>query len=325
MDANTIAAPPAVFSPAAELGEAFLKLKRSRIRISSARSTRAGSIGHDCERFIFYERTAGDLRTPHDERLQAIFDLGNELEPFVIREIEAMGFEVVQRQRDHFDRVYEIGARADVALRRPSWPRAITTEIKGLAQHIAESIETVEDIRDSHMPHLRRYYSQLQTYLHLEGSDLGVFAFLNKGTGRIRFYDCPRDQGHIDKLLARAARVRDAVRANEPLPRAEGDECARCPFQHVCLPDRTFGPGVRIIDSEEVQALIGLRFDLADAKRDYEAADRQLKKLLPETDAEVIVGDYLVTGKWISRDGYTVKPSRYLQRSFTKLSSGGTH
>lgn len=317
----------APFSPAEELRAAFWKLKKGRIRVSGARSTRAGSIGHDCERFIFYERTASELRTPHTEGLQCIFDLGNALEPIVIREIEAMGFEVVQRQRDHFDRTYEIGARADVSLRRPGWPRAITTEIKGLASHVADSIETLDDIRGSRLPHLRRYYSQLQTYLYLEGegSDLGLFAFLNKGSGQIRFYDCPRDQAHIDKLLAKAARVRDAVRANEPLPRHETEDCGRCPFQHICLPDRTFGPGVQLLDSDEAAALIARKLELADAVSEANAIDRSLKKLLPEVP-ELLVGDFVVTAKLVHRDGYTVAPSAYWQRKFSQLNpNGGTH
>jgi hypothetical protein len=311
-------------SRASELREAFWKMKRSRIRISSARSTRAGSIGHPCERFIYYERTAGDLRTPHTEGLQAIFDLGNELETFVVHELEAMGLEVVQRQRDYFDRAYEIGARADVAIKARGWPRAITSEIKGLAAHVADGIETLDDIRNSHMAHVRRYYGQLQTYLHLDGTDAGLFIIFNKGSGALTFIDVPRDQPYIDELLAKAARIRDAVRANEPPARHEDEDCGRCPFQHVCLPNRTFGPGVQIVDSEEIEQLIQLRMELADAKRDYDAADRALKKLLPEAE-ELLVGDFAITGKWVEREGYTVAPTRYLTRKFTRIHNGGQH
>ncbi len=56
----------APFSPASEMREAYWRMKERRIRVSVARSTRAGSIGHPCERFIFYERTVpASQRVPH--------------------------------------------------------------------------------------------------------------------------------------------------------------------------------------------------------------------------------------------------------------------
>lgn len=324
MQVETTTAP--TFSPATELREAFWQMKRSRVRVPNTLTTRASSIGEPCERRLFYARTASELAVPHRPELQAVFDLGKELESFVLAELRAMGCEIVQRERDYLDRALELSAHTDAKIRMPGWPRALTAEVKGLNPYTAESIETIEDIRSSKQRWVRKYYDQLQTYLFFDEAPAGLFVLLNKVSGQIGFVDCPRDEVRIQELRAKAVRIRDAVRANEPPPRLESDECARCPFQHVCLPDRAFGPGVQIIDSEEAQQLIGLRLDLADAKRDFEAADRALKKLLPETDAEILVGDFVVTGKWVERDGYTVKPTRYLQRSYTRLTTnGGQH
>jgi hypothetical protein len=326
MDATAItAAPTAPASPALDLRDAFWRLKKSRIRISNALTTRASSIGDACERRLFYGRTASEMATPHAPELQAIFDLGKELEDFVIAELRAMGCEIVQRERDYLDRALEFSAHSDAKIRRPGWPRAIVTEIKGLNPYTAESIETIDDIRASRQHWVRKYYDQLQSYLYFDHADAGIFTLLNKVTGQIGFIDCPRDEARIAELLAKAARIRDAVRANEPPARTESEDCGRCAFQHVCLPNRTFGPGVQIMDSEEVEQLIQLRLELADAKRDYEAADRALKKLLPETDSELLVGEFVITGKWVERDGYAVKPTRYLQRSYTRISNGGQH
>lgn len=313
------------WTPAADLDAAFWRLKRSRIRVSNSLTTRASALGDPCERRLFYARTAGELAVPHQPELQAIFDLGKELEDFVLAELRAMGCEIVQRERDYLDRDLELSAHSDARIRMPSWSRAITAEVKGLNPYTAESIERLEDLRDSRQHWVRKYYDQLQTYLHFDRSDRGIFVLLNKVSGQIRFVDCPRDEVRIQELLAKAARVRDAARANEPPPRHESEDCARCPFQHVCMPDRSFGEGVQVIDSEEAEQLIQLRLELADAKRDYDAADRALKKLLPETDAEILVGDFVVTGKWVERDGYAVKPTRYLQRSYARLTKGGTH
>lgn len=318
MDATTIAATPASFSPAAELRAAFWKLKASRVRVSPAHTSRASSIGEPCERKLFYTRTAGELAKPHRPELQAIFDLGNGLERYVIRELEALGADIVQREKDHLDRQNQLSGRVDARLRMPSWERPLPAEIKGLNPYTAESIETVEDIRSSRQHWVRKYYDQLQVYLHFEHADLGVFVLLNKVTGEISFVDCPRDQARIDELLAKAARIRDAVAAGEPPERLETEECARCPFQHVCLPDRTFGPGVQIIDSEEVQALIARKLELADAKSEADAIDRSLKKLLPEVP-ELLVGDFVVTARRVERAAYAVSASSYWQRTFSRV------
>lgn len=315
--------PAASPSPAAELRAAFWKLKASRVRVSPAHTCRASSIGEPCERRLFYARTAGEQATPYKPELQAIFDLGNGLERYVIRELEALGADIVQREKDHLDREHQLSGRVDARLQMPAWERPLPAEIKGLNPYTAESIESVEDIRDSHQPWVRKYYDQLQTYLHFEHAELGVFVLLNKVSGEITFVDCPRDQERIDQLLAKAARIRDAVAAGEPPARHETEDCGRCPFAHVCLPARTFGPGVQIVDSEEVQALIARKLELEAAKREADAIDRSLKKLLPEVP-ELLVGDFVVTAKRVERAAYAVEASSYWQRKFARLSNPTT-
>ena len=326
MDAATLTAPLAEPNYAEQLREAFWQLKRSRIRISNPLSTRASSIGDPCERRLFYGQTASELAVPYPPELQAIFDLGNELEDFVFEELRKMGAEIVQREKDHLDRELNLSAHVDGRIRMAGWPRTVTIEVKGLNPYTAESIETIEDIRASKQHWVRKYYDQLQTYLWFAKEDGGLFVLLNKVSGRIEFIWCPRDDARIAQLLAKAARVRDAVRANVPPERHESPDCGRCAFQHICLPDRTFGPGIQIIDSEEVEQLIELRLENAEAHKAYEAADRALKKLLPQAE-EVLVGDFLVRGSWVDRDGYAVKPTRYLQRTYSRneTTNGGQH
>jgi hypothetical protein len=321
-----VAQPPVLgLSPAADLQAAFWRLKKSRVRVSNALSTRASSIGEPCERKLFYYRTAGELATPHPPELQAIFDLGKELEEFVLSELRHMGADVVQRERDHLDRELEFSAHSDARIVMPGWPRPLTAEVKGLNPYTAESIETIEDIRTSRQAWVRKYYDQLQSYLYFDRSDLGVFVLLNKVSGQITFVDCPRDQKRIDEILAKAARIRDAARANVPPERRASDECTRCPFQHVCVPDRLApGPGVQIMDSEEVQELIALRLENAEAHAAFEAADRALKKKLPQAE-EVVVGDFLVRGSWCERGAFTVKPTKFLKREYLRITDGGTH
>ena len=312
------------FSPAKELRDAFWHLKKSRIRISPAHTCRSSSIGEHCERKLFYSRTAGEMATPYGPELQAIFDLGNGLERYIVRELEALGADIVQREKDYLDREREFSGRVDCRLRMPSWPKAYPAELKGLNPYTAESIDTIMDIRASRQLWVQKYYDQLQSYIYFEQADRGVFVLLNKVSGEIEFVDCPRDEERIAEILAKVERIRDAVRANEPPPRNDGEDCKRCPFMHVCLPDRHFGPGVQILDSEELEELIARKLELADAKSEAEAIDKQLKKMLPEVP-ELLVGDYVVTAKPVHRDGYTVKPTDYWTRKYAPLLKGETH
>src|SRR5207253_3226837 len=96
-------------------------------------NTRASGIGHPCDRHLFYSRTVpADMRIAHTSTLQAIFELGKDMEKIAVRRLEDMGAEIVQRGRDYTDRKYEISGHVDAKIRMPSWPRPLITEIKGL-------------------------------------------------------------------------------------------------------------------------------------------------------------------------------------------------
>lgn len=320
-DEKSTAAEVPAFSPARDLREAFQRMKQRRIRVSVARSTRAGSIGNPCERYIYYERTVpATQRVPHDVGKQELFDLGNAIEPWIIREIEDAGLEVVGRQRDWYDADLEIGGRGDVRVAKrspPLWPRPVVVEIKGMAPYAAEGIRSVKDIRDHRSPWVRRYYDQEQVYLRFDGGDVGLFALANKLSGHVEFVDCPRDRERIALLEAKAARVRDAVRAGVPPPRNESEDCARCPFNAVCGPGRN-NAGVQIFDSDEVAALIAKRLELADAKAEFESIDRRLKSMLPEVP-ELLVAGYVVKARQVQRKGFTVEAGSFWQRTYLKV------
>lgn len=304
-------APP---SPAELLKEKFWGLKRSRIRLSHSHTTRASSIGNDCERFLFYERTASELRTPHTPELQAIFDLGNQAERYVVAELGAMGFDVLERSRDYFDRARELTGHIDGKLAGFGLS-GVPMEAKGLNPFTADKVEKLEDIRDSRQAWVRKYYAQLQVYLHLDRAPLGVFVLLNKSTGAITFIDCPYDEPFALEMMARAERVRDAVKANEPLPRKESGECARCAFAHVCLPDRTFGEGVQVLDEPELIAAIERREMYRAAKKAFDEADAAVKEWLPKKPGELLIGDYVAIGNEVHRKAYTAKATSFVQWS----------
>lgn len=311
------------FDPAKDLDDLFWKLKRSRIRLASpAPRTRASSIGHPCERYVFYERTVpGEMRLLHSPELQAIFDLGNEAENYVLREIELMGAEIVQRGRDFADERYDLSGHVDAKIRTRSWPRSIPTEVKGLNPATATQIKTAADIRDHKQAWVRKYYSQLQAYLLLGGDELGLFALLNKSTGAIRFINCPIDYDHAEGVLKKAERIKLALVKNEPPPRTISDECARCAFLQVCGPDQQFGAGVSILEDPELPAMLERLEALREAADDFDDLDKEIKSRLPNKAGEFLAGDFAVIRTEQSRKAYVanVKATSFFKTAIRKL------
>jgi CRISPR/Cas system-associated exonuclease Cas4 (RecB family) len=308
-------------TPAEVLTERFWEMKRSRIRVSPCHSTRSSSIGVECERHLFYEQTAWELKTLPPVELQCIFDLGNHVEPYVIREIEAMGVQVYQRGKDYADRRYNITGHIDAKLVIPGFEKPLPAEIKGLNPYTAGKIETLDDIRNHPQQWVRKYFAQLQIYLFLDNSELGVFVLMDKSTGQFRFIECPLDYEFAEALLKKAERVKTAVAANEAPPRMQSAECARCPFVHVCTPDIEFGKGVELFDNPEIEGMLRRREELAAAKSEYEALDKAIKSALPHRE-ELLVGDFALIGSEVSKKGFEVKPSKYWKWEIRRIAQG---
>jgi len=335
MDANTIAAAPAletsaepVFSPAAELAAKWQRYLEGRVSIHPWTTTRISGIGDACERRIYYRRTEGNREKPYDAGLQAIFDLGKHLEVYAVRKLEAMGFDVVQRGKDWHDLDLDVTGHVDLMLTREGWPLDVVTEVKGLNEFTAGTIETIDDIRHNPSPWVRKYFSQLQGYLYTEKKPLGLFALLGKSSGDFTFVDCPRDDAFIDEhIVKKALRIRDAVRAREPLARTlVTDECVRCGFKHICCPDITYGDAPIVLESPPKDLLDALktREELEQSKKLYERADKLVKSMLPDAP-RVLVGDFEVDGKKQERGAYTVKAASFWVKKIHRIGHGGTH
>jgi hypothetical protein len=287
------------FSPAGELRARWEKYLRRHIRMSPWIVTRASGIGDLCERRIFYHRTEGHREEPHSIELQAIFDLGKHLEPYVIQKIEAMGFEVVQRGKDWFDPDIEVSGHVDALIVHEAWPFEIVTEIKGLNEFTTSTISVIDDIKFHDQTWVRKYYDQIQLYLWMENRPLGIFVLLGKTSGDLIFIDCPRDEERIYSLLDKARRIRDAVRTKTaPARTIFGNECGRCGFRHICCPDRVYGETPLIIEPppRELIEMLERRHVLTDSHKEFQKLDRRVKNMLPEAP-HVIVGGFAVEGK----------------------------
>lgn len=299
-------------TPAAQLRARWWKLKESRIRVDGpSMTTRVSGIGEECERRLVYARTVRKKdRVPHGPGLQAIFDLGNVVESNVIHELESMGCVVEERGTPYLDRERELSAHTDVRVRLPGWKRGVVAEIKGLNPATAGQIETIDHIQNHRQAWVRKYFAQLQGYLGMDALERlgddgapfdalgdyledGLFILANKSTGVIVFIDCPADLEFILGLFGKAERIRDAVRAGVLPDRHVSDDCDRCPFNLVCAPPRTLGPGAEFL-SEELAGLLERRDALKAAHKEYEDLHEEAKALIPPKVGEYAAGPYLI-------------------------------
>lgn len=321
-EALSIGIQAAEWDPAADLAVAFRRHMETLVRRNGpSANTRASSIGHDCERYLFYERTVpAELRVAHPVELQAIFELGRDFEKIAIRRLEDMGAEIVQRGRDYTERRYELSGHVDAKICMPGWARAVTAEIKGLNPYTGEKIATLEDIKNSRQAWVRKYYDQLQTYLFLDGSDLGVFVLFNKSTGWPTFIKCPLDYDHAEKLIEKAERTKLAVVKDVPPQRRTSADCQRCQFIHVCGPDVEMGTGATFLDDPEAEAKLARLLELEPAAAEYAALEKDIKAALPEKEL-VVIGDFAIEGKQVFRKAYAsnVKAGSYWRREIRRL------
>lgn len=304
--------------PSEILKEAFWNLQARRIHIQPCHTTRASSLGHECERFLVYEQTQYEMRALHTPELQCIFDLGAELETYVLRKIEEMGVGIYQRQRDYFDRRYNLSGHMDVKLQVPGIEKPVLAEVKGLNPFTAGTIRSAEDIRDHKQAWVRKYYAQLQVYMLLDNTDMGVFILMDKTSGQLNFIDCQLDYSFAEELLRRAERVRDHVKAGTLPERHVTGDCQRCPFLHVCKPNVSYGDGVEFWDSAEMEAMLARRAELEVAAKEFAQLDKAIKEQAPKKP-ELLCGDFVLQGKEVERKGYEVKPSKFWQWSIRRI------
>lgn len=297
----------------------WAKLKRSRIRLApSAPNTRASSIGHPCLRFLYLSRTS-DQQVPHDETLQAIFDVGNVFEGYVLRELEEAGIKILQRGRDFVDRTLELSGHIDARLGLPDLGgMEIVAELKSMNAHTWDRVNSIEDMLTGREEWLRRYVAQLTVYLYLSNEELGVFVLANKTTGMIKVIPLALDYAYAESLLKKAEVVRDAVRSGTPPDRLAGhaDVCARCSFRAVCCPP-IINEGVQFL-GEEVAALLERRAELDAAASEYDAIERQLKASIAKP-GEYLAGSWVIVARETERKAFSVKASKYIKREYERI------
>ena len=79
--------------------EKVTESKLKKIKVWPVNSNRASDLGNPCIRYHVLNRTRYEEKALHDVGLQYVFDMGNEIEDIVLKELAEAGVKVIEQQR----------------------------------------------------------------------------------------------------------------------------------------------------------------------------------------------------------------------------------
>jgi len=282
------------------LDDAIRSYHEGERRVSACHANRASSAGIECKRRLLWARTRWQDASLVDPGLQAIFNLGRALEPVIVRWLEDAGIEVEQRQRDMTWPAFQITGHIDGLVRMPDGHRAVL-EIKTASKFSFEKVRKAHnaaELLEDRRSYVRGYVVQAALYAFLLGLPKAFLLFVCKDTGASHTVEIdledPEVLGAAEAVLRRFEAVNAAVAAGQDLPAEPSDACKSCPFLGACAPARDFGPGVLLLQDDEVTGLLARREELADAAHEYAEVDEALKER------------FSASGEWLSDDWHVV-------------------
>lgn len=294
---------------------------RSEIKVYPCEHLRASNIGHPCERYLYLLIRNWEEQKPHDEGLQNIFDLGNQIEVYAIQKLRDAGLEVITpTQRSWRVENPLITGREDVRIKDPETGEFFPAEIKGLSPFEWEKLNSVEDFYHSKRYYVRAYPAQLMVYCWKFEKEKGFFVLVNKLTGELKILEVPFDWDRADKLLKKGERIYAALAdtTGKTVPDACEDIsiCENCQMRHLCT--ASAARSETSIDDGELEEAIDRKNELSAAYRAYNEVNDQIKKLVGERD-KVVCGKYVVTSKIIQKAEYLVAARQERRITVKKL------
>lgn len=302
---------------AEQINAKLLKAKADKITIYPCRNLRASNLGHPCERYLYLLIKNWQDQKPHDIGLQNIFDLGNTLEEHTIKNIKEAGFEVFTPtvRSWNIDKPY-ISGREDIRIKDENG-ELLPVEIKGISPFEYEKLNTIDDFLKSKKAYIKGYPAQLQIYMLHFGKEKGFFALTNKLTGETKFIEMTFDYDYAESLLQKAERIYKALETETPPEACEDiSHCENCSLAHICGSCRRVPADIDL--DEELDELINRKAELAEAKKEYENIDRQIKSKVGERE-KVITGEYLIERKSFVKKAFTVPESTQYRINIKRL------
>lgn len=277
----------------------------------------ASRLGHPCERYLFLLIKHWQEQVPHDTGLQHIFDLGNSIEDYAIKQLKDAGYEcVTPTVRSWKIDNPKITGREDLRIKDEKGD-LIPAEVKGLSPQEWEKINSVQDMLNSKKYYVRGYPAQLFTYMYHFEKERGLFILVNKLTGEIKPIDVPLDYEYGEQCLAKAERIYKALELNEAPPSCDDiSVCEHCNLQHICGQVKRVPADIETDD--ELENLINKKQELAVYKKEYEDVDKEIKSRIGERE-KVITGTYLIERKAFVKKAFTVPESTQYRINIKRL------
>jgi CRISPR/Cas system-associated exonuclease Cas4 (RecB family) len=317
--------------------EQILEAKQRKIREYPVHANRASELGHPCLKYLVLLRTRWQERPLISVDLQMVFDMGRMVERSVEDDLREAGLTIIEQQRSFSWAKYQITGNIDLKLALieelvktagdngtcpPEIREKLTeqflhrmndratavvpSEIKSSAPHPWESVNSVQDMLRHKYLYMRKYPAQLTLYLIMDGKEVGLFLLKNKVTGKLKEIWMLLDYDFAESLIKKAEAVNKHV-AEGTLPDPmdyDEDICGECPFAHICLPDR-IGKEVEVTDDGELLELVTRYFELKPGAKEYDEVNERINKLV-EGREKILVGDYFIEGKYVTRKVYHV-------------------
>jgi len=300
--------------------EKIYEEKAKKIKAYPCHVNRASNLGDPCIRRLVYERTHWQERLLHDVHLQLLFDEGNNQEKIVVRDLQDAGFEIYEQQRSFEIKDLQITGHMDLKLKISGDETLYPTEIKSMAPHIFQKVNQVLDFYNKSYPWLQKYPPQLLLYMYASDEERGVWILKNKSTGALKEIWVDFDYDLVDEIFCKAQVINEHIE-NKTMPdRIEDLElCARCPFRHICLPERDFGKGIIIEDDETLTEMIDRLEDLKESYSEYISLNKKITESVKEKDNFIVGNRYHITGKWIDVKERIQYAYKYWKKNIIKI------
>lgn len=238
----------------------------------------ASEIGHPCARHLTYCRTHWRERKALEIDALYRVEAGSDEERKVKHKLEVAGYEVTMAQQHFTWPEYRISGRIDGKVLAPVFgkKRPVPIEVKMINPMFWDKTKTIDDIRSSRNWWLRKYISQLNLYLFMDGSEGGFLILCCPGK-RPRILPMLPDYDLADADLAKAKLVNKHVQAAtlpEPMP-YDGSVCEMCDFAHLCPQLKSLGSSWIEVREDETP-MLEFYLELKEAKRKFEEVHSKL-------------------------------------------------